>query len=252
MECGRQSKRERSVHKVKNYKAVLSLAFCALLLLLPCRTYAANVTELTVEIPFSFRNDSSVPHTCKVAIEPIDGAPAPEQSVAETEDGKEGRLTLRFSHSGLFQYRVYQTGKDVGGVIYDDRIYTVTFVVRNAKTGGLSCTKWAYLNGEEKVDAIAFINCGKPDEPASPEAEDSEAGSPEAGATEAGSPEAGVTESGILAPEISSEGTGIGELPGTGDNSRLELYLTTLFSSMLTLVFIAIAGKHGRKEGDRI
>lgn len=208
---------------MKHYRTLLSLAFCALLLLLPCRAYAAGYTELTAEIPFAFQNDSSVPHTCSAAIEPVDGAPAPEQSEAQAESGGEGRFVLRFSSPGTFRYRICQTEKDVSGVIYDDRVYTVTVAVRNAEGGGLAWSMWATLNGEEKLGAIAFVNRGQvsgPDPDPSPEP----------------APSPGKT----------------GQTPQTGDNSRLELYCAMMAASVLTLVFITAAGKHGKKEGDGI
>lgn len=202
---------------MKHCKAALSLAFCALLLFLPCRAYAAGYAKLTAEISFSFRNESSVSHTCTAVIEPIDGAPAPQQTQAEVQSGGDGRFTVCFSEPGKFQYRIYQTNKDKNGVVYDDRVYTVTVAVRDANDGGLAFSVWATSDGEEKVDSIEFVNRG-------------------------------------LAPEgepVTRSNNNINP-PPTGGGGSLDLYCKIMVLSALLLFYNATVKKYRRKAGDGI
>lgn len=240
---------------MKHYKAVLNLLLCALLFFVPSKAFASVNTTLTLTIPFSFQNNSAVAHTCTAVMELLNGAPSPDATTVTATSGSEGAFTLHFSHSGTYQYRVYQTNKNNNNVVYDERVYTVTVAVRKVNEG-LASSMWITQDGVEKLDAIAFINSGKApssepgtttpgdnpgDEPSSEPGVTNPNQTDNSSATKATKPNQSLGEQEQAYVEESEEP------PLTGDNKKLKLYVTTMVVSALVLALI-VASEHRKRK----
>lgn len=220
--------------------------------IMPCYTCVAESSEITADIPVTLQNDTSVSHTGTFVFEPLDGAPAPEQTEIEITGSGKDSFFVHFAQPGSFQYRIYQINKDENGIIYDDRVYTITITVRRTEGRNLSYTMWATINGEEKVPSIDFVNrdrnSGDDTTEAGPtDTETSEEKTSENETSENNTSEEVTSEEKTNEDEPSGDKPEEPDSPQTGDDSSLELCFVFLILSCMMAAIMLTEKKSKRK-----
>lgn len=94
------------------------------------------------------------------ALEPIDGAPMPETTVAKVVgEGTASFPEIVFAAPGTYRYAVSEIAGETEECTYDSTVYDVTVQVVSDGEGNLSGVVWASKRGEGgKASDIIFVN----------------------------------------------------------------------------------------------
>ena len=140
---------------------------------------------------------------------------APLSTVSHDSSGRFYFGDLEFTETGIFYFAVKEdTTEVVEGLTYDTTVYGIKVVVTDDGVGSLKASVTTSIVGGGKVDAIRFANTytapTAPDQPVTPD------------------------------PEV----------PSTGDDTNLALYIGLLLASAAAIIIlVAVSAKRKRKGG---
>lgn len=106
----------------------------------------------------------SVDKQCSYELVSLDtDSPMPEGSVSGryhfTLDGSgQQKLSVTYTHGGVYQYRLRQATADADRYHYDRHIYTIYVYVENGQNGALTTQVIAENEQKEKCESISFEN----------------------------------------------------------------------------------------------